>query len=293
MSHDEHGHEKAPIILTSGKRMAKGLAIVVITLAIGAGIAIPFFDEFFAIPPPVTQIRQPPPLGEEPQTGGPTVIQIPSGAAVQGNPAYAPANANVPVEGPGSEIVWDNLDSAPHTATSGTGPDDPESGALFDTSIINPNEKSDNIVLEGVAEGDIIDYYCTLHPYMTAQLTIVAEGEGAQAGEPAAGGTGEGAAAGATISILEGSSVQGNPAYDPTELTARVGDKITVVNNDNVPHTVTSGTGSDDPNKGQAFDTDIMTAGQTVKISLAEVDPGTYDYFCIVHPYMTGKITVE
>lgn len=293
MSHDEHGHEKEPIILTSGRRMGKGLAIMVITLAIGAGIAITFFDDFYKNAPPVTQIRQPPPPEKPPQTGGPTIIQIPSGASVQGNPSFEPANANVPIEGPGSEIVWDNLDSVPHTATSGTGPDDPESAALFDTSIINPNDNSDRITPEGVSEGDIIDYYCTLHPYMIGQLTIVAAGEGAQAGEPAAGGTSGGAAAGATINIPEGASVQGNPSYDPAELTAKVGDEITVVNQDSVPHTVTSGTGPDDPTSADLFDTSIINIGESAKISLAEVDPGQYDYYCIVHPYMTGKLTVE
>ena len=48
MSHDEHGHAKEPIIMTSGRRMGKGLAIVVVTLAIGAAILIPFFDAMFA-----------------------------------------------------------------------------------------------------------------------------------------------------------------------------------------------------------------------------------------------------
>ena len=57
MSHDEHGHEKEPIILTSGRRFGKGLLIVVITLAVGAAIVIPFFDEMYKNPPPVTQIR--------------------------------------------------------------------------------------------------------------------------------------------------------------------------------------------------------------------------------------------
>ncbi|WP_148681400.1 plastocyanin/azurin family copper-binding protein [Candidatus Nitrososphaera gargensis] len=290
MSHDEREHEKEPMILTSGRRMAKGLAIVVITLAIGAAIIVPFFDEMFSIPPPVTQLRQPTPPpseGEEPQPGGATTIQIPSGASVQGNPSYEPANAEVPM---GSEVVWDNTDSVPHTATSGTGQNDPTSGDLFDTSIINPNEKSDSVVLEGVSEGDVIDYYCTLHPYMTAQLTIVAAGEGSSGGAQTGG---EGGAAGSTINILSGSSVQGNPDFDPDGLTAKVGDKINVVNQDNVPHTVTSGTGQNDPNKGQAFDTNIIMGGQSATISLAEVEPGQYDYFCTIHPYMTGKLTVE
>jgi plastocyanin len=276
--------------------MGKGLLIVVITLAVGAAITVPFFDEMFRNPPPVTQMRQPPPPGGgQPQTGGPTVIQIPSGASVQGNPSYEPANAEVPIEGPGSEIVWDNLDSIPHTATSGTGVNDANKGAAFDTSIINPNDKSDNIALDGVNEGDVIDYFCTLHPYMVGQLTIVAAGGGAQAGGEAgqAGGTSGGAAAGPTINILEGSSVQGNPDFDPKELTAKAGDEINVVNKDNVPHTVTSGTGVNDANKGAAFDTNIIAVGESAKISLAEVDPGQYDYFCTVHPFMTGKITVE
>jgi len=285
MSHDDHGHDKDPIILTSGRRMGKGLIIVVATLAVGAGIIVPFFDQMYSTPPPVTQIRTPPPPGQGPQTGGPTIIVIPNGAAVQGNPAYEPANAEVPIEGPGSEIVWDNLDTVPHTATSGTGPDDADSAALFDTGIINANDDSDRIVLEGVNEGDVIDYYCIVHPYMTGQLTIVAAGEGAQSGG--------GAAAGPTLNILQGSSVQGSDDYDPDPLTVKVGDEVNVVNQDTVPHTATSGTGPTDAEMGAVFDTSIINGGDSATISLAEVDPGEYDYFCLVHPYMTGTMIVE
>ena len=56
-SDDSHGHDKEPIILTSPRRFGKGLVIVVVTMAIGAGITIPLFDEMFENPPPVTQIR--------------------------------------------------------------------------------------------------------------------------------------------------------------------------------------------------------------------------------------------
>src|SRR5688572_6292564 len=165
---DDHDHDhKDPIILTSPGRMTRGLLIVGITLAVGAGILIYFFDEMVANPPPVTQIRQPPPPGEEPQEGGPFIVSIPSGAAVQGNPDYDPDAANVPLD---SEIVWDNLDTVPHTATSGTGPEDQASGDLFDTGLIDGGAKSDNIKLEGVDEGDIIPYYCFVHPYMTSEL---------------------------------------------------------------------------------------------------------------------------
>src|SRR5215216_6893301 len=57
------------------------------------------------------------------------------------------------------------------------------------------------------------------------------------------GATG-GAAGGPTINILEGAAIQGSPDYDPEDLTAKKGDEVTVVNQDTVPHTATSGTGS-------------------------------------------------
>ena len=284
-SHDDHGHDKDPIILTSGRRMGKGLLIILITLGVGSAIIVPFFDQMYANPPPVTQIRTPPPPGEPPQTGGPTIISILSGAAVQGNDDYNPDNANVPIEGVGSEIVWDNLDTVPHTATSGTGNNDPNKGKLFDTGIINANDKSANIVLKGVSEGDVIDYFCFIHEYMKGQITVAAAGEGAQ--------TGGGAAAGPTINVLQGAAVQGNPSFDPEELTAKKGDEVNVVNQDNVPHTITSGTGNNDPNKGKLFDTGIFNGGASAKISLADVNPGKYDYFCFVHEYMKGKLIVE
>src|SRR6188474_3285477 len=48
---------------------------------------------------------------------------------------------------------------------------------------------------------------------------------------------------GTPLTILEGSSVQGSPDFDPDTLTVKKGDKITVTNKDTLPHTVTSGTG--------------------------------------------------
>jgi plastocyanin len=110
-------------------------------------------------------------------------------------------------------------------------------------------------------------------------------------GNQTAGGGG-GAAGGPTINILEGAAVQGSPDYDPEDLTAKKGDEVTVVNQDTVPHTVTSGTGSSDPNSAKSFDTSIINGGESATISLAQVEPGQYDYYCMIHPYMNGKITV-
>ena len=101
------------------------------------------------------------------------------------------------------------------------------------------------------------------------------------------------ATGGLTINILEGSSIQGSPDYDPEELTASAGAEVSVVNQDTLPHTVTSGTGPQDPNSAQLFDTSLINAGESATLSLAQVTPGQYDYYCIVHPYMTGKIVVQ
>jgi plastocyanin len=284
---------KEPPVLTPPGRITRGVIIVGVTLAIGGAILLTFFDQMTSNPPPVTQIRRPPPPGEPPQTGGPTVISILSGASVQGSPDYDPDNANVPLGGPGSEIVWDNLDTVPHTATSGTGPSDPESGALFDTGILNPDDNSDNIVLEGVNEGDVIDYYCILHIYMTGKLTIVTTQDQGTAGDtdgesPAGGGP----PSGATLNILEGSSVQGSPDFDPDSLTVKKGDKINVVNQDTAIHTVTDGV---EPGaaSGKLFDTGLLNPGKSTTLDTSSLNPGTFDYFCQVHPFMKGKLTVE
>ena len=285
--------------------------MVIVTIAIGAGILIPFFNQMFEIPPPVTQIRTEAPASEEAEEGeegqapaepGTTAITILQGAAVQGSPDYDPEAAQVPV---GNSIVWDNQDTVPHTATSGTGPQDPNSAQLFDTGIVNGGEESPPVEIQGASEGQTIPYYCIIHPYMTAELTVAAAGQGGgqQQGGGAGGanqtgetsGTGGGAAGGGgpTINILEGSSIQGSPDYDPEELTASAGAEVTVVNQDTLPHTVTSGTGPQDPNSAQLFDTSLINGGESATLSLAQVTPGQYDYYCIVHPYMTGKVVVQ
>jgi plastocyanin len=304
-SDDSHSHEKEPIILTSPRRLAKGLVIIVGMMAIGAAILLPFFADMAKNPPPVTQIRtERPPAQQAPAAeAGTTTISILQGASIQGSPDYDPDKAQVPL---GNKIVWDNQDTVPHTATSGTGPSDPNSAQLFDTSIINAGEKSNPVEVKGAKQGDTITYHCTIHPYMTGELTIAAAGGqgGAQTGGNATGGNATGAtqtgAAGAgsaggggpTINILQGASIQGSPDYDPEDLTAKKGDEVTVVNQDTVPHTATSGTGPSDPNSAQLFDTSIINGGESAKLSLAQVNPGQYDYHCTIHPYMTGKITV-
>ena len=135
---------------------------------------------------------------------------------------------------------------------------------------------------------------------MTGELSITAAGQGAAGGGGSAqsgnttGAAGGGAASGGpTLTILEGSSIQGSPDYDPDELTVAAGSDVNVMNQDTLPHTVTSGTGPQDPTSGQTFDTSLINGGESATLSLAQVAAGQYDYHCMVHPFMTGKLTVQ
>jgi len=98
---------------------------------------------------------------------------------------------------------------------------------------------------------------------------------------------------GTPLTILEGSSIQGSPSYDPATLTVKKGDKITVTNKDTLPHTVTSGTGPTDPNSAKQFDTSIIEAGATADIETTNINPAEYPFHCTVHPYMMGKLVVQ
>jgi len=74
-----------------------------------------------------------------------------------------------------------------------------------------------------------------------------------------------------------------NFTFNPRQVTVRAGDTVTWVNGDDIPHTVTSKTLVF---RSHALDTDD-------KFSFTFTKPGTYDYFCSLHPMMTGSIVVE
>ena len=73
-------------------------------------------------------------------------------------------------------------------------------------------------------------------------------------------------------------------AFNPQTITVKSGEKITWINRDEEPHTVVSV--GKQFKKSPGLDTD-----QTYTI-VAGV-PGTYSYFCSVHPKMTGTIVVQ
>jgi plastocyanin len=98
------------------------------------------------------------------------------------------------------------------------------------------------------------------------------------------------------IKILEGSSIQGNPSYEPYKAVVNKDDLIIWVNADTAPHTVTSGVGIDDAESDKLFDSGSLGQGQKFSILAKQLgdEPGiSFDYYCTVHPFMKGKITVQ
>ena len=73
--------------------------------------------------------------------------------------------------------------------------------------------------------------------------------------------------------------------FGPVTLTVPVGTAVTRTNRDDIPHTIVS---TDDP---KAFKAKVLDTDE--KFSFTFSKPGTYPYFCSIHPKMTGKVVVE
>jgi plastocyanin len=190
-------------------------------------------------------------------------IEIPVNASTKGNPSYNPATISV---SKGDIIEWKNNDKVPHTVTNA--PD----GSIWDSGIISAGKtfRLDTSKLD-LKE---YDYLCTVHPFMVGKIIITAPVKPVFA----------------NVTIVEGSAKQtpGQKYYDPSELTIKAGTTVVWANADSVSHTVTSG----DPSAGPsgAFDSDLVKPGKTFQHRFDSV--GTTPYFCSVHPWMTGKVTV-
>ena len=102
----------------------------------------------------------------------------------------------------------------------------------------------------------------------------------------------------ATVTNALGSSTPGcedtNSCFDPNPVTIAMGGTVTWENVDNAAHTVTSGSPADGPDG--VFDSSLIMApmsGVVKTFSHTFDDAGTYDYFCMVHPWMAGSVIVE
>jgi len=74
-----------------------------------------------------------------------------------------------------------------------------------------------------------------------------------------------------------------NQAYVPASLAVPAGTTVRFINDDAEIHTVTQ--------RGGGFDSGLLFAGNSWTFVFNE--PGTYEYFCLPHPWLSGTIVVE
>ena len=97
------------------------------------------------------------------------------------------------------------------------------------------------------------------------------------------------------VTIVEGAAALGNKAFSPDSINVKLGQNVSWTNGDSQFHTVTSGTGPDDPNVANEFDSKALTPGEKFSHafnneSLAGTDLA---YFCQIHPTMVGTIAID
>ena len=260
----------------------------------------------------------------ETQSNSLTVVSLAEGSGIPGcettNECYLPYEITV---SPGTTVTWNNDDSAAHTVTSGNPSDGYDE--LFDSSIFMTGT-SFEFTFDEVGT---YDYFCMVHPWMLGVVNVsdsqMMETETkvemetetkvemetetkvemetetkvemetetkvemetetkVEMTSPTITTT--------TIEVAKGSGVAGcettNECYLPYEITVSPGTTVTWNNDDSAAHTVTSG--SIDAGLTGIFDSSIFMTGTSFEFTFDEV--GTYDYFCMVHPWMTGIVNV-
>jgi len=96
-----------------------------------------------------------------------------------------------------------------------------------------------------------------------------------------------------SVEIPVGTSVPGcedtDSCYLPANITINAGDTVEWPNIDTAAHTVTSGSPAEGPSG--VFDSSLLMADATFAFTFE--DAGEYDYFCMVHPWMVGNVSVN
>jgi YVTN family beta-propeller protein len=188
------------------------------------------------------------------------IAQIPTGASPHIAALFRGASAGtVVVQGPGELLLFDPATNAPlRSIAVGKQPHwmaaTPDGKQVFVT-----NEGSNDVTVVDLATGTTKTIPVGVAPRKVVVQRVAAK-----------------AAMRPTVSIA-------NFAFAPADLSIAPGATVTWSNDDGAPH----GLAYKDGAKG----TDVLLPGE--KFSRTYDKPGTYDYICAVHPYMTGKVIVQ
>ena len=96
-----------------------------------------------------------------------------------------------------------------------------------------------------------------------------------------------------SVDVPKGTAVPGceenNSCFSPADITINAGDTVEWMNVDTAAHTVTGGSPADGPSG--VFDSSLFMGGASYAFTFN--DKGSYKYFCMVHPWMIGSVTVN
>jgi plastocyanin len=119
----------------------------------------------------------------------------------------------------------------------------------------------------------------------------LAQGTNATNATGAANATSAGGGGETTVVMPLGSSASTSGAgYEPPTATVSPGGSVIWDNQDNALHTATSG---ESPTPDGKFDSGLIGANQASKPVTMPAEPGEYKYFCTLHPFLVGTVTVQ
>ena len=200
--------------------------------------------------------------------------------------AFTPQTLTVPA---GTSVTWTNQDAVAHTATADDGSWD--SGSLAQGSSYTRRFDTPGTYT----------YHCAIHPYMTGTIVVLAA-PGAPPPPPPPPATSTptaipapptatspppppGATATPTQVVPLNASVSivsQSAGFSPKVVTIQVGGTVTWTNTDGIAHSVAAADFS--------WYSDSLQPGATYSYTFNV--PGTYNYICGIHPFMTGTVIV-
>ena len=174
----------------------------------------------------------------------------------------------------GATVRWDHLDGdEEHTVTA-------EDGAFNSGVMVGGDAFEQTFDTAGV-----YPYFCAIHPEMVGTITVSGTDAEPDGGPAVAEPTDE---VPAPSAVAPAAGTAGEVAivdltFQPDTIEVAAGSSVTWRNDDAFDHTVTASEG--------AFNSGIMGEGQ--EFSQAFDTPGTFEYFCAIHPSMTGTVVVS
>jgi plastocyanin len=187
----------------------------------------------------------------------------------------------------GTEVSVANVGGAQHTLTA-------EDGS-FDTGVIAPGAEEGRFAGKNasfvVNEPGVFNFLCQIHPQaMRGTLTVTGAGGGGQpeAEPPPEEASAPGAVAEGEIAVQAVDLDIGDFFFEPPEAEVQPGAEVTWTNTGQAPHTATF---DDVEGRIQDLDAGEMAPGESASI-VAPDAPGSYSYFCAIHPAQMRAVLV-